>query len=90
MTEGLDQRCPTVLHLPGRHSPASNDDQSNSTQRPGGSIRSVVDTVRGSGLFHDVVGYTKAVKMLSQDGPDKPKILRTKDKITKPLPNGCE
>ena len=32
--------------------------------------------------------YTKAIEMLSKDGPDQPNILRTKDKITKPLPNG--
>lgn len=54
----------------------------------GGAVRSVVDTVRGSGIFDSIVGYTRAVEMLSQDGPDKPNILRTKDKITKPLPNG--
>jgi hypothetical protein len=39
-------------------------------------------------MFHSIVDYTKAVEVLSVGGPDKPKILRTKDKITNPLENG--
>ena len=53
-----------------------------------GSIRSVVDTVRGSGIFNSIVDFTKALDMLSQGGPDQPNILRTKEKITTPLVNG--
>ena len=54
----------------------------------GGDVTKVIDTVRGSGMFHSIVGYTKAVEMLSEGGPNRPKTLRTKDRITTPLPNG--
>ena len=54
----------------------------------GGDVTKVIDTVRGSGMFHSIVGYTKAVQMLSEGGEGKPRVLRAKDKVTTPLPNG--
>ena len=52
-----------------------------------GDISKVIDPVRGSGMFDNIEGYTRAVEILIEGGPDVPVILRFKDRVTKPLAN---
>ena len=54
-----------------------------------GDITKVIDPVRGSGMFDNIEGYTRAVEILVEGGQDVPEILRFKDRVTKPIANGC-
>ena len=53
-----------------------------------GNVTKVIDTVRGSGMFNNIAGFTRAIEILIEGGDDVPEILRFKDRISSPLPNG--
>lgn len=53
-----------------------------------GDVRRVVDTVRSSAYFSSIPAMIRAVDKLLGAGACVPQVLRTKDRIQKPLPSG--
>ena len=52
-----------------------------------GDHKLVVDIIRSSAVFHSFIDFSQAVDALNRPG-GRVKIVRTKDRVTKPLPSG--